>query len=430
MTKARQDPADDAPRAARVLPLSGVRVVDLSRILAGPWATQILGDLGAEVIKIERPGAGDDTRSWGPPFAPDASGRSAGQDDGPAGVGDAAYFLCANRNKRSVAIDIADPRGADVVRRMAQTAHVFVENFKVGGLARYGLDYDSLSALNPALVYCSVTGFGQTGPERGRAGYDYMIQAMGGLMSITGQPDGAPGAEPMKVGVAVADLFSGMYAAAGMLAALRHAERTGEGQHVDVGLFDCQAAMLANQAANYFSTGVPPTRLGNAHPNIAPYQVFPTLDGHFVVAVGNDRQFAALCRILNREDLPRDERFAANRSRVAHREALAEILRPLFLARPTAAWLAALEEAGVPAGPIHALDAVFHEPQAVDRGFAVDVVRGAGRVRIGAHPVKYSRTAPDTPSAPPFLGADTRAVLSDYLDRDALEKLIAAGVIA
>ena len=269
-------------------PLAGVTVLDLSRVLAGPWATQLLADLGADVIKVERPGAGDDTRSWGPPFTTRADGSR----------GDAAYFFAANRNKRSVTVDMARPEGAELLRRLAREADVLVENFRTGGLAKYGLDYASLAAANPRLVYCSITGFGHTGPLKDRAGYDYMIQAMGGLMSITGQPDGAPGGEPMKVGVAVADLFTGLYASNAILAALLHARATGEGQHVDMALFDAQAAMLANQATNYFVSGEAPARMGNAHPNLAPYQPFATADGEIVIAVGADGQFRALCRAL------------------------------------------------------------------------------------------------------------------------------------
>ncbi|MEZ5982180.1 MAG: CaiB/BaiF CoA-transferase family protein [Parvularculaceae bacterium] len=298
-------------KTAHKTALEGVLVLDLSRVLAGPWASQLLADLGADVIKVERPGAGDDTRSWGPPFLTNEAGETT----------DAAYYLSANRNKRSVAIDMASEEGADIIRRLAAKADILVENFKVGGLKKYGLDYESLKRVNPRLVYCSITGFGQTGPYAPRTGYDFMIQAMGGLMSITGQPDGAPGAEPMKVGVAVADLFSGMYAANAMLAALRHAERTGEGQHVDVALFDCQIAMLANQASNYLVSGAAPTRMGNAHPNLTPYQVFATADGFIVVATGNDGQFAAFSRVITRPDLPRDPRFANSRSRVEPRRA-------------------------------------------------------------------------------------------------------------
>ncbi len=391
-------------------PLSGVVVLDLSRVLAGPWATQILADLGAQVIKVEKPGAGDDTRAWGPPFATRTDGSR----------GDAAYFFAANRGKRSVALDISRPEGADIARRLAARADVLVENFKVGGLARYGLDYESLKAVNPKLVYCSITGFGQTGPDAGRAGYDYMIQAMGGLMSITGQPDGAPGAEPMKVGVAVADLFAGMYAASGILAALLHARETGEGQQVDIALFEAQAAMLANQAQNWFVSGEVPTRLGNAHPNLAPYQPFPTSDGMLVIAVGNDGQFKALCRTLGDEALAQDPRFATNASRVAGRAELAGRIGGLTRARTTAAWLRALEAAGVPSGPINRIDQVFAEAQAKARGLVVEQARDdlKGPVRSVASPIRLSASPPAYPSAPPALGADTEAVLRELLDLD------------
>lgn len=400
--------------------LSGIRVLDLSRVLAGPWASQLLGDLGAEVIKIERPGAGDDTRGWGPPFLKDGAGEST----------DAAYFLSANRNKKSVAIDIAAPEGADLVRRIAATSHIVLENFKVGGLRKYGLDYQSLSKVNPALVYCSITGFGQTGPDAPRAGYDYMIQAMGGLMSITGQRDGAPGAEPMKVGVAVADLFSGMYASAAILAALRHAERTGEGQHVDVALFDCQIAMLANQASNYLVSGMAPGRLGNAHPNIAPYQVFPTADGHVVIAVGNDGQFAAFVRAIGASALADDDRFGTNRGRVAARDDLIGRIAPIMRTKPTRDWLLLMEAAGVPAGPINTIDKVFAEPQAKARAMTAPIARDdAPGLSMVIHPVKYSATPAVADLPPPRLGAHTDEILSAFATAEELSWLKANGVV-
>jgi formyl-CoA transferase len=401
--------------------LDGVKVLDLTRILAGPWATQILADLGAEVIKIEKPGAGDDTRGWGPPFLETAEGAQ----------GDAAYYLAANRNKRSVAIDFTQPAGAALLRDMAAKAHVLVENYKTGGLAKYGLDYASVSKINPGIVYCSITGFGQDGPYAQRAGYDYLIQAMGGLMSITGHPDGAPGAEPMKVGVAVADLFTGMYAVTGMLAALRHAERTGEGQHLDVALFDCQAAMLANQAMNWFVGAKVPGRMGNAHPNIAPYQVFPTRDGHIVLAVGNDGQLRAFCAEAGLEAIAADPRFATNAARVANREELAAAIAPAMKTRTTDAWIAALETANVPCGPINTIDKVFADPQAVARGFAQRMTRSDGcDVTLVASPLRLSRTPPRVDHAPPLLGADTEAVLRGIgLDAGAIATLRASGAI-
>jgi crotonobetainyl-CoA:carnitine CoA-transferase CaiB-like acyl-CoA transferase len=380
-------------------------VLDLSRVLAGPWATQLLADLGAEVVKVERPAAGDDTRAWGPPFAARADG----------GRGDAAYFLCTNRNKRSIAVDMANAEGAALLRRMAAEADVVVENFKVGGLARYGLDYAALAAVNPRLVYCSITGFGQTGPAAGRAGYDYMIQAMGGLMSITGQPDGAPGAEPMKVGVAVVDLFAGLYASNAILAALMHARATGEGQHLDIALFEVQAAMLANQAANYLATGVAPVRLGNAHPNLAPYQVFRTADGAMVLAVGNDGQFRACCRTMGAHVLADDARFATNALRVEHRAGLVEAMAPFLALFPTAHWLRAFEAAGVPCGPINDIAQVFAEPQAKARGLIVEQARAdlADPVRTVASPMRLSATPVRYDAPAPALGEHTDEVLAE-----------------
>ncbi|MFZ5618120.1 MAG: CaiB/BaiF CoA transferase family protein [Pseudomonadota bacterium] len=404
------------PKAA----LQGVRVLDLSRVLAGPWASQLLGDLGAEIIKIEKPGAGDDTRGWGPPFLKDASGETT----------DAAYFLSANRSKKSVAIDIADPEGAGLVRRIAASSDIFLENFKVGGLKKYGLDFESLARVNPRLVYCSITGFGQTGPYAPRAGYDYMIQAMGGLMSITGQPDGAPGAEPMKVGVAVADLFSGMYAASAILAALRHAERTGEGQHVDVALLDCQIAMLANQASNFLVSGKAPQRLGNAHPNIAPYQVFATRDGYVVIAVGNDGQFAAFAKTIGAAHLADDERFRTNRARVANRDLLIAAITPKMLERTTGEWLQLMEKATVPAGPINSIDAVFADPQVEARAMTAPIGReDADGARMVPHPVKYSKTPARSDGAPPRLGSHTDEVLKSFVGADEFAALKARGVI-
>ncbi len=385
-------------------PLAGVRVLDLSRVLAGPWATQTLADLGAEVIKIERPGAGDDTRHWGPPFTATTDGSK----------GDAAYFLCANRGKKSVALDIASPEGAEAVRKLAATCDVVVENFKTGGLKKYGLDHAALSAVNPKLVYCSITGFGQDGPDAHRAGYDYMIQAMGGLMSITGQPDGAPGAEPMKVGVAVVDLFTGLYASNAILAALWHARATGEGQHVDIALFDVQAAMLANQATNWFVSGKAPTRMGNAHPNLAPYQPFPCSDGMVVIAVGNDGQFRALAKALGVEPMGADPRFATNALRVQHRAELSPALSALTAGFTMKGLMAALEAAGVPCGPVNTIDQVFEEPQALHRGLTVEQSRPdlATPIRTVASPIRLSKTPVRYDAPPPKLGQDTDDVLA------------------
>ena len=386
-------------------PLHGVRVLDLSRVLAGPWATQTLADLGAEVIKIERPGAGDDTRLWGPPFTTKTDGSR----------GDAAYFLCANRGKKSVELDIASPEGAETVRKLAATCDVVVENFKTGGLKKYGLDWASLEKVNPRLVYCSITGFGQDGPDAHRAGYDYMIQAMGGLMSVTGQPDGAPGAEPMKVGVAVADLFTGLYASNAILAALMHARATGEGQHVDVALFDVQAAMLANQATNWFVSGRAPTRMGNAHPNLAPYQPFPCTDGMVVIAVGNDGQFRALCGALGAARMGEDPRFLTNAARIEHRAEMTATLAALTAGHDMAGLMARLEAAGVPCGPVNTVDQVFAEPQAVHRGLEVTQTRPdlAAPVRTVASPIRLSKTPVAYDRPPPALGADTEEVLGE-----------------
>ncbi len=404
-------------------PLAGVLVLDLSRVLAGPWATQLLADLGAEVIKIERPGAGDDTRQWGPPFAAKTDGSR----------GDAAYFFAANRGKRSVTVDIGQEEGAAIVRALAAKADVLVENFKVGGLAKYGLDYANLSQANPRLVYCSITGFGQTGPYAARAGYDYMIQAMGGLMSITGQPDGSPGGEPMKVGVAVADLFAGMYASNAILAALLHARATGQGQQVDIALYEAQAAMLANQASNWFVSGEAPTRLGNAHPNLAPYQPFPTRDGALVIAVGNDGQFAALCRALGDPSLAEDPLFRTNDVRVEHRRALGERIGGLTMTRSSAQWLAVLETAGVPCGPINTIDQVFAEPQAIERDLVISQPREdlAEPIRTVASPIRLSETPAAYAAPPPALGADTEQVLANRLglSAGALSALRSKGVV-
>ncbi|WP_127088900.1 CaiB/BaiF CoA transferase family protein [Aquabacter cavernae] len=401
--------------------LSHLRVLDLSRVLAGPWASQILGDLGADVVKVEAPN-GDDTRTWGPPFIPDADGNP----------GDAAYFTACNRNKKSITIDFAKPEGAELVRRMAAEADIVVENFKVGGLKRYGLDYESLSAINPALIYCSVTGFGQTGPYSHRAGYDFLIQGMAGLMSITGQPDGQPGAEPMKVGVATCDLFTGMYAAVSILAAVTHRARTGIGQHIDCSLFDSQVAMLANQAANWLVGDFVPKRMGNSHPNVVPYRVFPCADGHVIVACGNDGQFQKLCLALGRPDLAQDARFKTNAGRVADRVELEETLTQILSARPQRDIIAALEQAQVPCGPINTVPDVFADPHSLARGLRVELERPDGTVLPGvAFPARLSQTPATYRSAPSPLGADTGAVLENWLglDADAVAQLKRDGIV-
>jgi len=398
--------------------LAGVRVLDLSRVLAGPWATQILGDLGADVIKIEKPREGDDTRHWGPPFI-------KGNDDG--ADGDAAYYLAANRNKRSVTIDIAKPAGAELVRRLAPHCQIMVENFKTGGLKKYGLDYASIAAINPGIVYCSITGFGQTGPYAKRPGYDYIVQGMGGLMSLTGEPAG----EPMKSAVAVADLFTGMYAVTAILAALRHAERTGEGQHIDAALLDCQVAMLANLGASYLLSGEQPTRVGNQHAAIAPYQVLATKDGHIILAIGNDRQFRAFCDLAH-VSLADDTRFADNDDRVTHRAELTAALDGVMRMRTTAEWVSALEAASVPCGPINTLPQVFADPHVHARHAVEHVRRADGTdLKLAANPLRMSATPPITRTAPPSLGADTDAVLRQLLGvSDAeLGTLRASGVL-
>jgi crotonobetainyl-CoA:carnitine CoA-transferase CaiB-like acyl-CoA transferase len=386
--------------------LSHIRVLDLGRVLAAPWATQILGDLGAEIIKVEKPGEGDETRHFGPPFVQASDGRR----------GDATYFLAANRNKKSVTIDFAKPEGAALVRRLARRSHVVVENFRTGALARYGLDYESLAAENPALIYCSLTGFGHDGPRKDKAGYDYLIQGMGGLMSVTGQPDGAPGAEPMKVGVAVSDLVTGLYTTIAILAALLHQARTGEGQSIDMALFDCQAAALANQATNYLAGGLLPTRLGNAHPNIVPYQVFATADGHLILAIANDRQFASFAKAAGAETVSTDPRFTTNAARVEHRALLVGLLVPMLRARTTADWLAALEAVNVPCGPINRIDQVFADPQAIARGLTVAMEHAAaGPIDLVASPLRLSKTPPEYRSAPPLLGQHTEDILERVL---------------
>jgi len=397
--------------------LSHIRVLDLTRVLAGPWATQILGDLGAEVIKIEKPGEGDETRHFGPPFVETGDGTK----------GDAAYFLSANRNKKSVAIDIAKPEGAALVKRLARRTHVVVENFKTGTLARYGLDYASLAGENPALIYCSLTGFGHDGPYKDKAGYDYLIQGMGGLMSITGQPDGAP----MKVGVAVSDLVSGLYAAVAILAAAIHQSRTGEGQQIDMALFDCQAAALANQAMNYLAGGMVPERMGNAHPSIVPYQLFATADGFIILAVANDQQFKRFCEAAGVAQLASESRFASNAARVHSREALVALLVPLLKSRTTLEWIGLLEKANVPCGPINRIDQVFSDPQAIARKLTVPMAREGQALNLVASPLRLERTPPEYRLPPPQLGEHTEEILRQTLQLEVaeIEQLRRAGAI-
>ncbi|MDP2452077.1 MAG: CaiB/BaiF CoA-transferase family protein [Polaromonas sp.] len=393
--------------AVRPPPLTGVRVLDLSRVLAGPWAGQLLADLGADVVKVEKPQGGDDTRAWGPPYLKDASGRDTTE---------AAYFLCANRNKRSVAIDIATPAGQAQVRALAQQADVVLENFKVGGLKRYGLDYASLSAANPRLVYCSITGFGQTGPYAARAGYDFLIQGMGGLMSVTGRPDGEPGAGPQKVGVALTDILTGLYATIAVQAALAEREKSGLGQHIDLALLDVQIACLANQASNYLAGQITPRRMGNAHPNIVPYQDFPTADGDIILAVGNDEQFAKFCKVADHPEWSADERFSTNAQRVANRAVLVPLLRQATVMRTSAEWITALEAAGVPCGPINRIDEVFADPQVQSRGLHITMPHAlAGSVPLVANPIRLSGSPVTYQRPPPMLGQHTAEVLAQWL---------------
>jgi crotonobetainyl-CoA:carnitine CoA-transferase CaiB-like acyl-CoA transferase len=405
-------------------PLQGVVVLDLSRILAGPWATQVLADFGADVIKIERPRGGDDTRQWGPPYLADAAGRPTSE---------SAYYLSANRGKRSVAIDFSRPEGQDLVRRLATGADVLVENFKVGGLERYGLGHEAMRTLNPRLVYLSISAFGQDGPDAAKPGYDAMIQGVGGLMSLTGAPDDAPGGGPQKVGIAVADLMCGMYAVAGILAALQERERSGLGQYIDLSLLDTQVAWLANQAMNYLVTGQPPARQGTAHPNIVPYQAFATADGHLMLAVGNDAQFERFCRAAGADELAADARFTTNAARVAHRTMLVPMVEALLRRRTTTDWLAVLAAAQVPCGPINDLAQVFAEPQVRHRGLRFELPHPtAGQVPGVRNPVRFDRTPIEYGRAPPLLGADTAEVLRNRLglDERTLADLVGRGVIA
>ncbi|MBK9137142.1 MAG: CoA transferase [Betaproteobacteria bacterium] len=418
-------PAD--PTALPAGALQGVRVLDLSRVLAGPWCTQALADLGAEVIKIERPRSakhpgGDDTRGWGPPFLKDAAGHETAE---------AAYFLGANRNKRSVAIDISVPAGQALIRRMAARCDVLVENYKVGDMARYGLDAKSLLAACPRLVYCSITGYGQTGPYRDRAGYDYAVQGAGGLMSVTGERDDLPGGGPQKVGVAVADLFTGMYATVAILAALRHRDATGCGQAIDMALLDTQVAMLANLGANYLVTRRAPKRAGNAHQNIVPYQVFEVADGHLILAVGNDAQFERFCAVAGCPELARDARFTRNADRVRHRETLVPLLAERMRERARADWLAALDAAAVPCGPINDLADVFADPHVRARGMTVTMAHPLQpALELVASPMKLSATPVTVRHPPPLLGEHTNPVLAEFgLDPQEIAGLRADSVI-
>jgi glutaryl-CoA transferase len=406
-----------------VAALSHIRVLDLSRVLAGPWAGQNLADLGAEVIKVERPRAGDDTRGWGPPYLKDRDGNDTKE---------AAYYLGANRGKKSLTLDISRPEGQDIVRRLAAKSDILLENYKVGDLKRYCLGYEDLKPINPKLIYCSITGFGQSGPLAHLAGYDFMIQGMGGLMSITGERDDFPGGGPQKVGVAVADLMTGMYATVAVLAALAYREREGRGQYIDMALLDSQVAMIANMNMNYLASGVVPKRYGNAHANIVPYQVFRSQDGHVILAVGNDSQFAKFCEVAGSPELASDARFARNSDRVRNREIVIPILEDILRSRPTQEWVDALEPKGVPCGPINSIAQVFENPQVKHRGMRVEVPHPlAGTVPLVASPMKFSETPIEYRIPPPLLGQHTREILRDLLEiEDAvIDRLAAAEVI-
>ena len=397
-------------------PLAGIKVLDLSRVLAGPWASQTLADLGADVIKVESPGVGDDTRSWGPPWHTNAQGEQL-----------SAYFIAANRGKRSVTIDMATTEGQALVRDLAQRSDILIENFKVGDMQRRGLDYGSLQALNPQLIYCSITGFGQTGPYKERPGYDFMIQGMSGLMSITGEPEAKSNDGPQKVGVAVADVLTGLYATIAILAAVQERQRSGLGQSIDMSLFDVMAASLANQASNYLVSGVAPDRLGNSHPNVVPYQTFATLDGYIIVAVGNDSQFRKLCAAIGKPNLGEDPLYLSNALRVAHRESLVVEIQASMVNQSMDQWLEILESAGVPCGPINTIDRLFSDPQTRERGTQLDLEG----MPLVANPIKYSRSEINYGIKPPELGVDTDRVLESALglDQATIEALRAQGIV-
>jgi crotonobetainyl-CoA:carnitine CoA-transferase CaiB-like acyl-CoA transferase len=400
-------------------PLSHIRVLDMTRVLAGPWTGQNLSDLGAEVIKIERPGKGDDSRAFAPPYIRDARGNETRE---------SAYFCCANRGKKSVTVDISRPEGAQLVRELALKADVLLENYKFGDLARYGLGYEQLREINPKLVYCSITGFGQTGPDREKPGYDFMIQGMGGIMSVTGEKGGGP----QRVGIPIADIMTGMYASIAVCAALAHRAETGRGQHLDLALLDCQVAVLAYQAMNYLATGVAPAPAGNVHPNIVPYQPFRTSDGDVIIACGNDNLFRKFCEVAGCQELARDERFATNADRVRNRAAIEPLIETVTRSRTTREWVAALEAAGVPCGPINTLQEVFEEPQVKARGMLRNLPHAnAGTVPQVVSPMKFSGTPLDFHSAPPVLGEHTDAVLRDLLGRSEAQiaELRAAGCV-
>lgn len=398
----------------RKLPLDGIKVLDLSRVLAGPWCTQNLADLGADIIKVERPETGDDTRAWGPPYLKDTEGNNTTE---------AAYYLSANRNKRSIAIDIANPQGSALVRELAKSCDVFVENFKVGGLNKYGLDYESLKAINPKLIYCSITGFGQTGPMAKDPGYDFIIQGMGGLMSITGERDDLPGGGPQKAGVAVTDLITGMYATVGILGALQERHRSGLGQHLDVALLDSHVALLANQNLNYMTSGKIPQRAGNAHQNVVPYQVFASNDGHLIVAVGNDRLFRAYSQVIGQAELGTNPLYATNSARLTHRDTLIPILIEAMKTDSRDNWLARLNKAGVPCGPINNIGQMFDMPQVQARDLWKTIHHPSGaQAPTVASPINLSETPIQYRMAPPLLGQHTEEILAEFGLGDFLKK--------
>ncbi len=401
-------------------PLAGITVLDLSRILAGPTCTQLLGDLGADIIKVERPGTGDDTRKWGPPFVKDKHGNDTSE---------SAYYLCANRNKRSVAIDMSKAEGATIIKKLAAKSDILIENFKFGGLKKYGLDYDSLKDQMPGLVYCSITGFGQTGPNRDKAGYDLMAQGYGGIMSLTGEPDG----EPMKVAVGIADVVCGLYASNAILACLRHRDLTGEGQHIDLALVDSQISWLINSGSNYLISGKPPERLGNQHPNIVPYQVFEMADGHAIIATGNDAQYQRFCELIGREDLATDARYATNAKRLQHRDELLAILADELKKHNKAEFLAGMDARGIPAGPVNTLPEVYATDQVKARNMKISMphpTSGTGEVTLTGNPLKLSKTPVSYDKAPPLLGQHSEEVLRDLLGDEEFEKAIKTGIVS
>jgi len=404
-------------------PLAHIRVLDLSRVLAGPWASQNLADLGAEVIKVERPGAGDDTRGWGPPWFKDRDGKD---------TRDSSYYLSCNRGKKSMTLDISKPEGQRIVRELAAKCDVLIENYKVGTLARYGLSYEQLRAINPRLIYCSITGFGQSGPYAPRPGYDFVFQGMGGLMSITGERDELPGGGPMKVGIAITDILTGMYASLAITAAITHCERGGSGQYIDMALLDSMVAFNANQISGYLVSGNIPKRYGNAHPNVVPYQVFPCKDGHIILAVGNDSQFASFCNVAGRPELAEDERFRLMTGRIVNRDALIPLIAEIMKQRGMHEWIEVLEGANVPCGPINNMQQVFEDPQVQHRGLKVEIPTSAGvPCPTVASPMRFSETPVEYTVPPPTLGQHTQEILQDLLgmDRQAVDALAAKGIV-